>query len=207
MNFKFNGGRGAYLCDRCNTMICAGLGPEDPITAARVVHATSALVTPDKRFYCSFKCMDKHTRVGRVVAEYAFRQDVAAMNELERQLVAEHYVPIQFMSIPDWVSTKVVCTCAAVDVGENAFDILFQNPSKPSKELQIWTPLWVAIVHDAGHEFFAEGSHARGFGPRFEHVLELFRNDKEARSALLTAYQLGGFRATRRVLFPKYENA
>ncbi len=218
MTFKFNGGRGTYLCDRCNTMTCFGLGPKDMLATARSIHAPNALVTSDKRVYCLFKCLDKRVRTNHIDAEHAFKVDVdeqiAAMNDLERELVAAHYVPIQFMKLPAWVPTKAFRTRASADIGENAIEIrlvenalelAFQEP--PPKDKQIWTPLWVALVHDAGHEFFAEGAHARGFSARFESVLEAFRNDNEARAALLTAYQLGGFRATRRVLFPRYEVA
>ncbi len=211
MTYKFNGGRGTHLCDRCNTMTCSGLGPEDTLASARVIHAPNALVTSDKRVYCSFKCLDKHVRTGHVDAEHAFKVDVdgqiAAMNDLERQLVAEHYIPVQFMKLPIWVPTKAFRSRAAVDVADNAFDVIFQADAMLPKDKQIWTPLWVALVHDTGHEFFAEGAHAHSFGARFELVLAAFRNDNEACAALLTAYQLGGFRATRRVLFPRYEVA
>ncbi len=211
MNFKFNGGRGAYLCDRCNTMICTGLGPEDPVTAARAVHAPNALVTPDKRLYCTFRCLDKHVKAGHVIAEHAFGRDVIAqidaMNELEQQFIAANYVPVYLDDIPSWVPTKSIHSRCAVDFKENVIFFIPQMDAKLPDGLQIWTPLWAFLVHDAGVEFFAEGARARSFGFRFEIVLDAIRDDKEARAALLTAYQLGGLRATRQMLFPKYEAA
>lgn len=139
---------------------------------------------------------------------------------LERRLIDEGFVPVTLGDAPDWLIVKVASTGASFGETDNWFEIEpgyfdAEDREEPLFDLaagglgkgirQTWTPLWAVLVHDAGCDFFTHAAQNPRFRPSFHTVLASL--DLEAQAALVAVYQLGGLRATRRMLLPRYVEA